>query len=253
MPTVLYWYDEEPPFRTHEVRFSAITSETHEDTVTITEHPVESGSSNADHAKDVPERISIEGVISTVLSVGDADVIEVPQVERMPVLQRGPDRPSPVEVPQPPMDRSLTGIGGAALNALGIGAKPIVVRVPTYLATSSPIPIRALQRITPGSKPRDVYETLLEAKRKKALFTVSTDFREYFDMMLERVALIRTVEDGRSGRFQVDLRRVEITATETVSLPVPAHARGAVLRSKGAQATKPVEPPLRSTLHQMFF
>lgn len=255
MATVLYWYDEEPPHATHEVRFSAVETESHEDLVTITEHPVESGGTTTDHAKDEPERVTIEGLVSTVLTIGEIGTIQTENFASQPVQQQGPSRPEPLNIPAPPMDRSVTGLVGAAVGALRGAARPITVNVPTYVMGSRQIPIQVTQRIISGDKPREVYEVILEAKRKKSMWVIATRFREYFDMMLERVNLIRTPDDGLSGRFQLDFRRIHITETETVEAPVPAEARGAVARNKGAQATKPVETPpqLRSTLHRALF
>lgn len=250
--TVLYWYDDGFPFLTHEIRFGAVTSETHEDVVTITEHPVESGSSNSDHAKDEPPRVSIEGIVSTVLTVGDVGTIPVPQVAQATMQMRGPDRPSREAIPQPPMDRSIVGVVGAGIGAL-TGGNSVIVRVPTYLKIVRPIPVQTVQRLIPGDKPREIYESLLEAKTKKALFTIATRFREHFDMMLERVTLLRTAEDGTSGRFQLDFKRIVITETETVSVPIPAEARGAVLRNKGAQAAKPAATPDPSQVKSTLF
>lgn len=257
MATVLYWYDEDPPFLTHEIRFGAITAENHEDLVTITEHPVEAGSSTSDHARQEPPRITIEGVVSTVISAGMPGTTQAPRVEQMPQMVRGPDRPESHQLPKPPIQPDAAGLVGAAIGAITGAAKPLIIKVPTYRLGRTPVTIPGVERITPGDRPREVYEQLLEAKGKNALVTVATRFREYFDMMFERITLLRTAEDGTSGRFQIDLKRVRIASTETVEAPIPAEARGAAGRNRGAQATKPADTPgasqMRSTLHELFF
>lgn len=253
MSTVLYWYDEDAPFRTHEIRFGAVVAESHEDLVTITEHPVESGSKNADHAKDEPERLTIEGVVSTVLSVGDPGTTQAPRVEQMPVQLQGPPRAETHRLPEPPIQPSPAGLVSAGIRSLSGGLRPVVVRVPTYVQSREPVTVQAVERSIPGDRPREIYESLLEAKQKKAFFVVSTRFRDYFDMMLERVALIRAPEDGSSGRFQIDLKRVVVTSTETVAAPVPAEARGAAPRNRGAQAAKPAETPAPSQMKSSLF
>jgi hypothetical protein len=112
-----------------------------------------------------------------------------------------------------------------------------------------------LQQKTPRSRVRDVYDLLLKAQKRRLLVTVQARYREHFDMLIERVAQPRVVEDGSSARFQIDLKSIRVADSQTVAAPKPAEARGSIGKNKGSQATKPAdaagEQKFASTLFQI--
>lgn len=250
MSTILYWYDEDT-LQTHEIRFDAVTSATLEDTTTITEHPVETGSNITDHAREEPSRFSIEGVVSAVISIGQAGVVESPSIAQFDEIRRIGVRQEVLSLPNPPIQPDAGGRISAGIGALN--AKRHTIEIPIYGKSQTSVPITILERTIPGYRPREIYESLLDAKTKRAMFVISTRFRDYYDMQIERLALLRSPDDGTSGRFQVDFRRVIITETEMVAAPVPAEARGAGPRNRGAQATKPAETPDPSKMKSTLF
>jgi len=114
--------------------------------------------------------------------------------------------------------------------------------------------VRVLKQDAPRDRIRDVYDLLLKARADKALITVILQDRDLFDMLIERVAKPRALEDGRLARFQVDLRQIRVADSETVQAPKPTEARGKGSVSKGSQGTKPSAggaPVLESTLSQI--
>ena len=102
---------------------------------------------------------------------------------------------------------------------------------------------------------RDVYDLLLKAQSRRLLVSVQARYREHFDMLIERVAQPRAVEDGSSARFQIDLKRIRVSDSQTVAAPKPAETRGAGSKNKGSQATKPADAAggqkFESTLSQI--
>lgn len=53
--------------------FDIVVEESHEDSLTITEHPVESGASVSDHAVEKPRRVTIRGAVSDVGTATDGN------------------------------------------------------------------------------------------------------------------------------------------------------------------------------------
>ena len=95
--TTLFWQDPDSG-ETEILAFDAVVSLSPEDSVTITDHPVEQGSNITDHARDEPERLSIEGIVSTVPNVAvddDAELssldLEVARIVRLFMWRNGVD------------------------------------------------------------------------------------------------------------------------------------------------------------------
>lgn len=277
MSTALYWYDEDNN-KTHEIRFDAVVNSTFEDSISITEHPIETGAATTDHARDEPARFTIEGIVSAVISVGQEGVVQRTSMVSYDELTQTGMRQQTLDIPVPPSppqaDQSLSvdtstrqprvkrpqrtrQVDGAssADTSAPREEKKYVIEVPVYTKGTKTAQITISERVVPKYRPREIYESLLQAKTKKAMFVISTNFRDYYDMQLERVVLLRSAEDGTSGRFQLNLKQVFVRSTEVVSVPIPAEARGAVSKNKGKQATKEKEPPpeARSLLHGMLF
>lgn len=254
MATIIYWQDDETG-QTESVQFDAVQSESHEDTLAITEHPVEQGANITDHARELPARFSVEGYVSTIPNAAlDDDAVLELIVLNVPTMADPGTKIIQLDVPGSPLQPSLTGLlqaGAAAVTSALTGG-------PNHRATvrgdirRQVLPLRAqvLKQSTPRNRVRDVYDALLKAQSRKLLCTVATRFREHFDMLIERVAAPRTVEDGSKVLFQLDLKRIRIAASETVESPRPAEVRGQLTKSAGSQAVKtaPDPEPRRSLL-----
>ena len=254
--TTLFWQDPDSG-ETEVLEFDAVISLSPEDAVTITDHPVEQGANVSDHARDEPERLSIEGIVSTVPNVAlDDDVALSPLDLEVAARPAAGTRTIALDVPSPPIQPDPNGLLQAGISALGNalsgGPKATVndtsdTKVVTRTA-------RALQQRSPRNRIRDVYDKLLGAKTKHVPITVQTTVRDYFDMQIERIAAPQSASSGQSVAFQLDLRRIRVADSETVESPKPAEARGALGKNRGAQNPKPDpnaadKTELRSTIH----
>jgi hypothetical protein len=252
MATTIFWSDPDSLFfETHEITFDAVTSENLEDSLTVTENAVETGANTSDHARDEPHRFTIEGVVSSIVKVGAPGTVQIPQPEMMDVLTQVGSIPTQHTVPSPPLPLSVGGLIAAGIGALT--ARPITVNEPIYTKTRQPVLVNVTQSLLPTDRPREVYESLLEAKGKRALCAISSRFRDYTDMIITRVALPRTSEDGGSAKLQVDFQHIRFTETSLVDAPIPIEKRGAGKSNGGQQATKPAETPDPSEMESTLF
>lgn len=254
MATTIYWVDEDSG-ETRTVQFDVVEASTGEDLLTVTQHPVETGANIVDHARREPETLMIEGIVSNTPMPGQPGVETIPEELDLEVVGDPGTQQVTLDIPQPRIQPSVSGLVRAGIAALSqSGALKATLRGNLRKRRET---IRASfsQRTTPTNRIREVYESLLEAQEKRALIVVQTRDREYYDMILERVAAPRTVQDGAAARFQIDLRRIRLATSETVEAPRPVEARGALSKAKGAQATKKKDetPQLRSTLDRLLF
>jgi len=237
--TLLYAQDNDTG-QTETLEFDAVFTLSPEDPVTITEHPVEVGANITDHARDEPERLTIEAKVSCIPHPKDADV-RLSTLELTIKTRTTPGTKTiPLDVAKPPITPSLDGLARAAIGAvsdsiLGAPRATVIAESQERSITGS---AQAWQQTSPRNRVRDVYERLLGWKTKHLLITVQTTMREYFDMLIERVAAPQTVDDGKAVTFQLDLKRIRVAESETVQSPQPAEARGALGKNKGAQNPK---------------
>lgn len=254
MATLIYWQDPTTGALAT-IRLDAILSESPEDSLAITDHPVEQGANVVDHAREEPTRLSIEGLVSTIPNPAiDRDTgLQVMELS-VPVRRSQGSQSIELNPPKPPITASVTGLVRAGIGAL-VGNTITGQFSAETRPGSETIRVQALQQNSPRNRVREVYEALLLAQSQRQLVTVNTRDRELPDMMLERVAKPRSVENGSSSQFQIDFKRIRIASSKTVSAPKPAETRGKGAVNKGAQATKPADAAgaaqLESTLSQI--
>lgn len=94
-----------------------------------------------------------------------------------------------------------------------------------------------------ANRARQMFETLVGAQREGALLRVETRLQKIDNMMIERVSVPRSVEDGNGATFNVDLLQVRIVASKTTTAPEPAEERGKANKDQGSKNAKtpPVE------------
>lgn len=259
MPT-LFW--QSPSGQTISVKLDATQSETHEDTVTLTDHPVERGISVTDHAKDEPVFYSVEGIVSNIPMPGQAGV----NFESLDLsVAYGAPRGTEVielDVPQPPLQPSPVQLVQAGINAIGraITGKPKATVSGPFKRATTRVKAQFLRSGSPRNRPREVYDLLLAAKAQHALITIQSPVRDHENMMIQRIATPRSVGTGTALLFQIDLRQIQVADSETVEAPTPIEARGATKLNAGAQATSDKtansadeEVKLESTLSKILF
>lgn len=201
--------------------FDVTTSEGHEGTTTITEHPVEDGPNVSDHARSEAERITIEAFISNKPLWSNLSIKEIREDgwAYQSVKLEIPDKPSSF-TPTP------GGVTQAIVNAVNSFMNP------------QPDKATILKARAPRNRPREAYEKIEEARLKHRLIRVETSLREYDSMMIERLSVPRSVENGSGETFQIDLKRIRIVKSESVDAPEPTEARGGSTQSKGSKSAK---------------
>jgi len=193
------------------IRFDVVTVENHERNMTVSDHPVELGANVVDHARLMPDMLTIEGFVSM-----------------KPVRSNEPslldEAPMVLDIPKPSTKPSLSGAVGALVDAL-LPAGPISATV----QQASDFPDRV----------RDTYEKLLGAQTTRALVTAVNRLDEIPSMLITRVSVPRTVQDGTGANFHVELRRVRLVSAESVDAPDPKENRGKITTTnKGSQSKK---------------
>lgn len=242
------------------VELDAYTAENHEDTVTVTGHPVETGVVITDHARDEPKFVSIEGIVSNAPMPGKAGVTSGP-VDLSVEYQRPEPATRTIElnVATPPITPSAGGIIRAGIGAVktALLGKPKATVWGEFRKRRETVRATVLSYGTPQNRPQAVDLLLQEASALKALVTVTTPLRTVPDLLITRLAPQRSIENGKSVLFQLDLRQIRVTNSETVDAPVPAEARGATKKNAGAKGTKDKNlsdeefEEYRSGLHQI--
>lgn len=200
MSTLITWQDPDTG-ALGVIQLDAIQTESPEDTLTITDHPVEMGANVVDHAREQPARISIEGVVSSLPNPRvDKDTGFQSIALSVPGMSAPGTQTIRLDPPKPPLELSPNGLIQAGVGAL-VNA---ITGGPNLNATFAGVPRsetivrdgQMLQQNAPRDRVRDVYEALLRVMAARQLVSVSTRHRDYFDMMIERVAKPRAVEDG---------------------------------------------------------
>lgn len=246
MSTLIKWQDETGALGV--IQLDALQSENPEDKLTITDHPVEQGANVVDHAREEPTILTIEGIVSSLPNPRiDTDAGFRTYELLVPAMTAPSTQTIKLNPPKPPLALNPSGLIQAGVGAL----VDAITGGPNLNATFSGVPQRTtfelkaqgLQQNAPRDRVRDVYEALRRVMAARQLLTISTRDRDYFDMMIERVAKPRAIEDGSSARFQIDFKQIRVAASKTVAAPKPTEARGKGPVNKGAQAGKKDEDP----------
>lgn len=259
MSTILYWQNEDTG-QTESLQFDVVEGETPEDVTTLTDKTVETGSAVSDHARDEPALLTIEGFVSNMVNPElDSDLATEPIELNVPAMTRPGNKTEKLDVPQPPLQLTPTGLLQAGVNAVAglFTGGPRFTHIDRPRPTSGTVSFSALQQQAPRDRIRDAYEALLTVRKRKLLVTVQQTHREHFDMVITRIAKPKTSESGKGALFQVDLREIRVADSETVQAPQPTEARGKTGVSAGSKNGKAdpnaagKEVVLESTLSQL--
>lgn len=250
--TTLFWEDE-PSGTINIVEFDAVVGLSPEDLSVLTSHPVEHGSNVTDHVRDEPTHLSIEAVVSNTPRLEDPDAAQSELDIQVLGVTTGKQTTVALQIPSPPIQPDPAGLVTAGVNAIGAaitgGPKATVNERGEAKALS--FQAQAVQQTSPRNRIRDVYDALLGAKEVRALVSVTTRDRDFFDMIITRVAAPRAAGEGAT-RFEVELEQLRVAESQTVSSPKPAEIRGAKAKNKGSQTTKESKnaTQIESTLFQ---
>jgi len=234
----LSWLDDSGA--TVHVEFDVVETESHEGTVEITEHPVEQGESAADHARAVPERLSIEAFVSNTPSLSNPGVGGIAGTAskqfKATTTSLGPSQRLDLQYP-PPSPGEFFTLGGAIRTGINLLTRPTSIQgrgANQNNDTQVGAQVLAFQGFT--NRVRQIAEKLADARLKGRLIRVTTTLRDYDNMLIERESEPRTVDDGTGCKFQIDLKRIRIVSSQTVDAPKPAEARGSPKATTGSKS-----------------
>lgn len=92
----------------------------------------------------------------------------------------------------------------------------------------------------------DTWATLLDARDRALLATITTRLETYESMVLLEATTTRTAADGTWIRCELTFRQIRQVTLELVDDPVPARVRDRNRVDRGSQSTEEAPPRLRS-------
>jgi len=215
--------------QTKRLYFDATMSEGHEFTAEITEHAVEKGANVTDHVRKNLDRLTLEVMVSNT-------PIEPTDPQN---LRGGRTTSLPLYVPEAqPNLFSLGNISNAIIKTVGRAVGLI-----------RPPPSSAVMWHYPGQFDAisEALETLTQLQDEATLIEVITPKKDYENMVLVDIQMVRDKSTGTAQRFQLVLRKLNIVEVQIVSAPVPTENRGKGPVSKGQkEATEPDEGKKKS-------
>jgi len=208
-----------------QVILDASVSENHVASAQVTQHQVETGPDVTDHIRPMPQKLTIEGVISnTPISAVPAGTSGMRGVTAIPDTLYSVDRPA---------------VGGGTRT----------------------LRWKALSFSDDFDRMRDCYGDLIGAALgivsnaggtakllAPAIFTITTSLRTYDSMAITNFAVPRSVEKGNALFFSIDFQEIRIVSTVTVAA-LPSQKIGKQRRAnKPAQEEVSPAEAKRSTL-----
>jgi hypothetical protein len=159
-----------------QIAFDATTSEQHDATSTVTEHPVEEGASIADHIQNDPDALQLNGIVSN-----------------NPILLN-------VEEDKPP----------------------------------------SIEGGDPENRAQDAYNEFMRLKEAGSLLEVTTELRDYADMVITAISVRRDKETRHILDIGLTLYPIRKAVVETVDAPKPLDP---VHKRRRRQGRKPKKDP----------
>lgn len=190
-----------PDGTTGSITLDASVNEQHMNTAQVTEHQVESGPNITDHIRPLPQKLSIEGMITN----------------------------TPIASPPPGLGSSGATASDASVTARFAKQTRTNRAGATVGIDEIQVQFKVLQFSSAFDRVRDIYGYLIEAAAAGAIFSVFTTLHSYEDMAITNFAVPRNAEGGNAIRFSLDMQQLRIVDTQDVAAPAAKHkpkARG---------------------------
>jgi len=213
--------------------FDVVTSETHEGSSFISEHPVEKGANVSDHVRDELDKVTLEVFISNApLGMPNTPGVGDGQQQSMPI-----DAPTYTAPLAPTPGAVFSAIGGAvsSLTNLILGkndkvnANVLVFGDTNYVAQT--------------------LEALRDLKASKQMVNLVTSEHLYDSMILENYTLPRDSSSGTGGAFTLSFKQMRIVESKIVAAPVPTEPRAKVPVARGAKGPEDTDANKSSVLN----
>ncbi len=220
--------------------FDAVTSESHDSTLRLTENPVESGAAIADHAVLEPKEIMITGIM--------------------------------VGYTPPDYLHSVTGIDGRVFDRfpLPIGVRAVTAQAKSMINRYGSVVVDANEKATRSLAPflpdhlggkKDesatmdrvgmAYDRLLTLQKNGEFIDVLTGVRRYSNMVITNITLLQTVD--LSAEIGITAREVFIAESQTASGIHPDMNSAPKVAQKGQTTPKKVDTTARGSILNNLF
>ena len=212
--------------------FDVVTSETHEGSCFISDHPVEKGADISDHVRDELDKVTLEVFISNApLGMPNTPGVGDGQQQSMPI-----DPPTYTAPLAPTPGAVFNAIGGALSSLLSgkadkINANVLVFGDTNYVAQT--------------------LEAIRDLKTSKQLVNLVTSEHMYDSMILENYTLPRDASSGTGGAFTLSFKQMRIVESKVVSAPVPTEPRAKVPVARGAKGPQDTDANKSSVLNSL--
>jgi hypothetical protein len=229
----------------YHLTLDATTSETHEISAVVTDHPVEKGVNISDHVRPEPDVIKLEGVVSNTPIFLPPDYSEGAELVTdqlgnvvgtivSPTGIRETATVTAASFPLPP--RGPFNPGGIAQQTFLRPALDPKTRITSTEIQGPDLNAALVQSFTVEfDRVKAVWQALRQLRDDGTLLTVQTDLWRYENMVLQHVSTSRTVEYGNSLQLSMELKQIVIGRTVKVDVPAIPTAR----KAKGTAATTP--------------
>lgn len=220
------------------ITFDVVVSETHEASVTITEHPVEKGADVSDNIRPNLNVLVLAVFVSNAPLAGSeqekpmtGDTLDLVFPTSSDLVYQDV-KPEVFEAPfSPTPGRVFSEVGNFIGNLLH--GKPNYRRLAAEFSTTFNAVLFT-------------FEALNKLRVEGTLVAVITSSKLYENMAVEKVTLNRTEDDGTGGSFTIEFKEVRLVDTKVVDAPVPAEDRGKKTVNKGPQGPKKETPVKQS-------
>lgn len=222
------------------VKFDAVTAESWNSVMQITQHPVEEGSDIVDHARPEPERLTLEAYVSNkpgmdnIRGTTDQSLMAFKGVEL--VFPKNENAGPPLLSPG--------GLTKAATNLVSkIGAAIF----------GAPLPPKATVLMPTGDFPdrdRKVLEKLHQLRKERQLIKVYSRIAEMDNLLIESIGTPRSPTDGNGLVFNIEFMQVRFAKSETV--PAPYEVRALPPVKKGRTAAQEAADKAKDTKSLLF-
>ena len=210
--------------------FECVTSESHEHSSSITEHPVESGANIADHYRVELDRVSLDLWLTN-------EPIDYNNPAGIAAQYGGTIQPLDLNSYQMP------NVQGAQVpNTFTLNPGTNLARLIGASSQGNPLGVtgQTLQFSQRFNRLADVHKLLEQLRTDAYVFSLITKAAVYPSMAIEKWSMKRDASSGTGAGVTIDFKQLRLVETKNVLVPQPVatYPAGQLPAQKGQQAPK---------------
>jgi hypothetical protein len=209
--------------------WECVTSESHEHTSTVTEHPVEAGANISDHYRTELDKLELDMWLSNEpIDYNSPNGIAAQYGGFLGVTDLSTYKRPIVAGAQTPNTFSLSITNNVQALLTGGHGNPLS-------ATA-----QVLQFTQRFNRLADVHKMLEQLRNDAYVFSVITKAAVYPSMVIEKWSMKRDAQSGTGAGISVSLKQLRLVETKSVQVPQPVQPRGQLPKNNGTQQPKAV-------------